>query len=402
MSSLIDRQELIGFFSYSREDDEDADGALSRLRDRIQRELGSQLGRSRRELRLWQDKAAIPHGTFWEKEISSAIAESTFFIPIVTPRAVRSRYCVFEFKAFLAREAELGRDDLVFPILYIPVLELEQEDVWRADPLLTIIGTRHYLDWRDLRHQDTGSPEARIQIQLFCTNVSNALRKHWMTPQEQQRAREEEELRRTEQESRRKALEADAKSRVEAAAKAKAEADAKAKADADAAAKAKADAKARADAEAAAKAKAEADAKAKADAEAAKTKAESKVSADAEAGRRAEALLQSQRAAEAARGRAGQAQPGPQQSAPQRPPAPPVPGKPAGEPQALWVVIAIAMIAVGLFFTGGGALFDMFRVRTAEDLAASHTWEFFWRYGIWSSMFVIGCIMLWSQFQQRK
>jgi hypothetical protein len=393
MSSLIDRPELIGFFSYSREDDEDADGALSRLRDRIQRELGSQLGRSRKELRLWQDKAAIPHGAFWEKEISHAIAESTFFIPIVTPRAVRSRYCVFEFKAFLAREAELGRDDLVFPILYIPVLELEREDVWRADPLLTIIGTRHYLDWRDLRHQDTGSTEARIQIQLFCTNVSNALRKHWMTPQEQQRADEEEERRRTEEESRRKALEADARARAEAAAKAKAEADAKAKADADAAAKA---AKAKADVEAAAKA--EADAKAKADAEAARATAESKARADADAGRRAEALLQSQRAAEAARVRAGQAQP----PAPQRPPPSPAPGNPAGEPQALWVIVAIAMIAVGLFFTGGGALFDMFRTKTAEELAVSHTWEFFWRYGIWSASFMIGCITLWIQLQRRK
>ena len=401
MSSLIDRPELIGFFSYSREDDEDADGALSKLRDRIQRELGSQVGRSRKELRLWQDKAAIPHGTFWEKEISSAIAESTFFIPIVTPRAVRSRYCVFEFRAFLAREAELGRDDLVFPILYIPVLELEQEDVWRADPLLTIIGTRHYLDWRGLRHQDIGSTEARIQIQLFCTNVSNALRKRWMTPQEQQRAREEEELRRTEEESRRKALEADAKARAEAAARAKAEADAKAKAEADAAAKAKADAKARADAEAAAKAKAEADSKAEVDAEGAKAMADSNARADAEAGRRAEALLQSQRAAEAAGGRAGQAQPT-QQAAPQRPPTSPVPGKPAGEPHAGWVMVAIAMIAVGVFFTGGGALFDFFRVKTAEELAASHTWEFFWHYGIWSAMFVIGCIMLWSQFQKGK
>jgi hypothetical protein len=85
MSSLAELPELVGFFSYSREDDEDSDGALSRLRDRIHRELGSQLGRARQNFRLWQDKSAIAHGALWESEIKGAVAQSVFFIPIVTP-----------------------------------------------------------------------------------------------------------------------------------------------------------------------------------------------------------------------------------------------------------------------------------------------------------------------------
>jgi hypothetical protein len=39
MSSLADLPELVGFFSYSREDDEDSRDALSAFRERIQREL---------------------------------------------------------------------------------------------------------------------------------------------------------------------------------------------------------------------------------------------------------------------------------------------------------------------------------------------------------------------------
>ena len=64
MSSLAELPNLIGFFSYSREDDEDSMGALSALRDRIQRELRAQLGRSFRDkdFRLWQDKEAIAPG----------------------------------------------------------------------------------------------------------------------------------------------------------------------------------------------------------------------------------------------------------------------------------------------------------------------------------------------------
>ncbi len=85
MSSLADLPELVGFFSYSREDDEVTYGALSALRERIQRELRGQLGRPMKTFRLWQDMEAIPFGTRWETEIKNAVAQSVFFIPIITP-----------------------------------------------------------------------------------------------------------------------------------------------------------------------------------------------------------------------------------------------------------------------------------------------------------------------------
>ena len=102
-------------FSYSREDDEDSYGALSALRGRIQGELRGQLGRNAKTFRLWQDKEAIPRGTLWETEIKNAVAQSAFFIPIITPTVVASPYCKFELDAFLAREKELGRNDQVTP-----------------------------------------------------------------------------------------------------------------------------------------------------------------------------------------------------------------------------------------------------------------------------------------------
>src|ERR1700733_4576487 len=115
MTSLADRPDLVGFFSYSREDDEDSQGALSALRDRIQREVRGQLGRSAKNFRLWQDQHGIAPGKIWEEEIQAAVEQALFFIPIVTPTAVGSAVCRFEFESFLAREAALGRSDLVFP-----------------------------------------------------------------------------------------------------------------------------------------------------------------------------------------------------------------------------------------------------------------------------------------------
>src|SRR5215467_7143934 len=182
MPSLIDIPELVGFFSYSRDDDQGSRGALSALRDAIQTELSAQLGRTRTDFRLWQDKSAISLGTLWEKQISRGIDQSVFFIPIITPRAVRSQHCAYEFQAFLARETELGRDDLVFPILYIPVPALEDEKLWRDEPILRIVATRQYLDWRELRHHDPRSIEVQQKLEWYCRGITNALHKAWIPP----------------------------------------------------------------------------------------------------------------------------------------------------------------------------------------------------------------------------
>ena len=119
MLSLVDLPELIGFFSYSRDDDADSHGALSALRHRIQGELRSQLGRSMKTFRLWQDKEAIASGTLWEREIRTAVDQSVFFIPIITPTVIRSEFCRFELEQFLAREASLGREDATLDDVFV-------------------------------------------------------------------------------------------------------------------------------------------------------------------------------------------------------------------------------------------------------------------------------------------
>ena len=212
MPSLADAPDLVGFFSYSREDDEGSGGRLSKLRERIQEELRGQLGRTRRDFRLWQDKVAIAHGELWEGTIKKGISESVFFIPIITPTAIKSHHCKFEFDSFLAREKELGRSNLVFPILYIPVPALEDERLWSRDPLLSIIGSRQYEDWQNLRHLDASSSEAvALRVQTFCANICRALRQEWLSPEE----RREAEARRVAEAERRRQQEAEIKQRAE-------------------------------------------------------------------------------------------------------------------------------------------------------------------------------------------
>ena len=247
MSSLADLPELVGFFSYSREDDADSHGALSALRNRIQGELRGQLGRTAKTFRLWQDKEAIASGTLWESEIKNATAQSVFFIPIITPTVVASPYCKFELESFLAREAALGRDDLVFPILYVDVPGLE-DAAERNDPVLSLIAKRQYVDWRKLRHRDVHTADVSEAIERFCTDIRDALRRSWVSPEERKRQeeaaglqkaaderqrREIEEKRRAEEEARqqeadeeRRRLESDAEQRRIAELEAKRRADA--------------------------------------------------------------------------------------------------------------------------------------------------------------------------------
>jgi len=176
MPSLADQPEVIGFFSYSRDDDEDSEGALTTLRRRIQNELRAQLGRTGNTLRLWQDSEAIPPGTLWHSQIEGAIEQSVFFVPIITPRVLNSRFCDVEFRRFLAREQQLQRADLVFPIIYIEVDALRDDARVADNPVLQIIADRQYVDWSEFRHELDGI-RVRQLITAFCRNIAAALRR---------------------------------------------------------------------------------------------------------------------------------------------------------------------------------------------------------------------------------
>jgi hypothetical protein len=219
MSSLAELPELVGFFSYSREDDGDSDGALSALRSRIQGELRGQLGRTAKTFRLWQDKEAISSGTLWESEIKNAVKQAVFFIPIITPTVIASPYCRLELESFLAREAELGRDDLVFPILYIEVPMLADVARRQNDPVLSLLAQRQYVDWSEFRYLDVSSTEVRRSVGRFCADIRNAIHRPWISPEE--RKQQEIAAGRLKEEAERQHQDSEAKRRADEGAKAR-------------------------------------------------------------------------------------------------------------------------------------------------------------------------------------
>ncbi len=206
----------VGFWSYARQDDDHSDGQLSQLRTIVGKAINLQYGE---ELTLWQDIAAIPFGADWAATIERTIGQVTFFVPIVTPRYVKSANCLAEFRAFRDRMKALERDDLIFPIYYVNVENLPASDTVFGDELAGLRRPQ-WIDFRSLVYEDPKSPKVRQWADRLAVGVLSAMRRE--TPPSQQvieAARSAEEERRqqeaAEEAERRRAADAEATRRAE-------------------------------------------------------------------------------------------------------------------------------------------------------------------------------------------
>jgi hypothetical protein len=163
----------VGFWSYARQDDSQSDGQLSQLRAIVGKAIVLQYGV---EVTLWQDISAIPYGADWAETIERTIGQTTFFIPIVTPRFLRSAHCRDEFLAFRKRMQSLGPNDLIFPVHYVGVEEVKPEETVFGDELAALRRS-HWIDFRPLFYVDTKSPEVRRWAGDLAASVLKTLRR---------------------------------------------------------------------------------------------------------------------------------------------------------------------------------------------------------------------------------
>jgi hypothetical protein len=81
---------IAGFWSYARDDDERDGHGLLRLAARIQDEFALVTGET---LTLFVDRNEISWGDEWRRRIETALAETTFFVPIITPLYFKRQEC---------------------------------------------------------------------------------------------------------------------------------------------------------------------------------------------------------------------------------------------------------------------------------------------------------------------
>jgi hypothetical protein len=164
-----------GFWSYTSRDDSASGGRLSQLRQLLADQLQQHVGRT--QVHVFQDVASIAPGADWERQIREALAESSFFIPIVTPAFLQSEWCCREVTLFRAIMEQRGRDDLIVPIHYLDVDRFA--DARRGecyDPaVFDFLRTKQWVDFRPLRLRNPGAEEVLQRLDTVAGWVQGAL-----------------------------------------------------------------------------------------------------------------------------------------------------------------------------------------------------------------------------------
>ncbi|GLF95973.1 toll/interleukin-1 receptor domain-containing protein [Streptomyces yaizuensis] len=166
----MNQDEPVGFWSYTRRDDQIERGRIKRLVDLIADEFEIMSGR---QLHIFFDKEDISWGEEWRSRVDSAIMGTTFMIAIVTPRFLRSQECRREVITFSSHASSRGLDDLLLPILYSGPSGLLEES--QDDEVAALIKRRNYVDWRHLRLEDEGSPEYRRAVHKLAQRLAEIL-----------------------------------------------------------------------------------------------------------------------------------------------------------------------------------------------------------------------------------
>lgn len=159
------------FISYTRDDNNDFDDVV----DRLKRELAGRFeAATGSRLEIFLDRDSIGWGERWRDKIAEAVAGSVLFIPIVTMRYFNSAPCREEFSAFYSAAARKGVPDLILPIILAGKNQITPE---HSDELVRAI---EELNWQPIFEEfDAGyqSSEWKRRIGTLAKGLQDALAK---------------------------------------------------------------------------------------------------------------------------------------------------------------------------------------------------------------------------------
>jgi hypothetical protein len=163
--------ELRGFWSYVRSDDEAERGRIAELARDVVSEYALLTGD---EVDVFLDRDSIEWGDNWRDVIDGSLASVAFFVPVLTPRYFLSAPCRGELGAFLQRATQLGVRELVLPILYASVADLDRDEP--EDDLARRVASIQREDWRQLRFAERASSEYRTAVNRLAARLVEANR----------------------------------------------------------------------------------------------------------------------------------------------------------------------------------------------------------------------------------
>ncbi|NQX27688.1 TIR domain-containing protein [Microbacteriaceae bacterium VKM Ac-2854] len=140
------------FWSYTHEDNDRQGGRVLDLAKALRDEFAVSTGD---ELELFVDRTALSWGDAWRDRIEEAVGKVPFFIPVVTPKFLRSEECRKEIIAFNREANSRGVGRLLLPIVYIDVPNLVEDS---DDEVLALIARTQYVRWSHLRLKAPNDP----------------------------------------------------------------------------------------------------------------------------------------------------------------------------------------------------------------------------------------------------
>lgn len=141
----MDSQRVDVFWSYTHDDDDRSGGRVTGVAEALKNEFSLVTGD---ELEVFRDRSSLKWGDAWRERIEAAVGEAPFFIPIITPKFLRSQECRRELIQFSGLAKSRGFNGLLLPILYIDVPGMAED---AEDEVLALIARTQYFNWTAFR-----------------------------------------------------------------------------------------------------------------------------------------------------------------------------------------------------------------------------------------------------------
>lgn len=168
----MDSDEAAAFWSYTHKDNAGEDERIVRLVHDVQEQYGMLTGA---ELALFLDQDKIEWGDDLKQRIDEALAGTTFFVPIITPRYFASEECRRELITFAQEIKRLKVEALLLPVHYVDVPELTSKDE-PTDTAIKLVRDCKWEDWRELSLEDRSSAVYRKGVRRLAERLVEVVR----------------------------------------------------------------------------------------------------------------------------------------------------------------------------------------------------------------------------------
>lgn len=158
--------QVAAFWSYAHEDDTLDRGGIVELAESLRNEFALVTGE---DLVLFVDRTGVSWGDEWRRRIDGALAETTFFVPIITPRYFTRFECRRELLDFSTHAKSLGTDELILPIWYAKVNDFTEQN---PDEAVALVARMQHIDWTKLRLAGASSSEYRAAVNSLATRLA--------------------------------------------------------------------------------------------------------------------------------------------------------------------------------------------------------------------------------------